>query len=175
MRKRGQYFTIDAFTALLVLSIGIFLIFAVNSYDAVSRVPQTLAEDASTALATTYVKEVNYPFVRDQILAGNITNTDNTLMQQAFEFKRYFDSDPSGIYQPSKSNLSARFLEAITDQLVPTQFSFEILIDGTRIYGNGTNSSTSDVLISKKQILFGIVNKSGEFWGPVTGEIRIWS
>ena len=173
MRKRGQYFTVDAFTALLVLSIGIFLIFAVNSYDTGSRGSQGLAESTAITLAQNQIKDLNYPFLRDQILAGNITNTDNTIMQQAFEFKRYFDSDLSGIYDPSASNLSARFLEVMTAE-VPDQFSFEILIDGDRIYGRGTNSSTSEVLISNKQVLFGIFNKSGEFWGPVSGEIRIW-
>lgn len=174
MRKRGQYFTLDAFTALLVLSIGIFLIFAVNSYDTGSRGSKDLVEDSSILLAQTQIKTLNNPFVKDQILAGNITNTDNTIMQQAFEFKRYFDSNSSGHYNPSTSNLSARFLEAMTTELLPRQFGFEILIDGDRIYGKGTDPSASEVLISNKQILFGILNKSGEFWGPVSGEIRIW-
>ena len=179
MRKRGQYFIIDAFMALVVLSIGLVLFFAVGSYQPNPEHAQLLSYEIGNKLAQTRVRDLNYDFVREHVAGGNITNGDSTLMQQAFEFKHYHDSISEGgnrIYDPvrANSNLSARFLEIVTGT-EPSQFNFEIIIDGEVIYGQGSgDSSEAEVLISNRQMVFGALNKSGEFWGPVIAEVRVW-
>jgi len=175
MGKRGQYFTIDAFIALLVISIGLLLIFAVNSSVPDTAQPQVLSQGIVNLLGQTKIKEINNDFVQQQVRGGNITNTDNTLLQQAFEFKQFFDSNSVIGYDPQiNSNLSAEFLESVTAALVPQQYNFEVRIDGDKIYGRGVGQDSTDLLVSSKQIAFGVINKSDELWGPVIVEVRVW-
>ena len=179
MEKRGQYFIIDAFMALVVLSIGLVLFFATGYYQPSSEHVQSLSQEIGNKLAQTKVGDLNYDFVREHIADGNITNADNTLMQQAFEFKHYHDSVSEGdrrIYDPvrANSNLSATFLEIVM-RTEPDQFNFDIIIDGESIYSRSSrDASESEVLISNRQMVFGSLNKSGEFWGPVIAEVRVW-
>src|SRR3989338_3198354 len=183
MAKRGQYFTIDAFVALLVVTTGLVLVLAVNSYTPSSGQPERLSQEFVNVLAQTKIKELNNFFVMQQVRNGNITDFDNTILQQAYEFKRYFDSFLVGCptatschgYEPSvHTNMSAEFLASVTPSLVPKQYSFEIIIDGDSVHGRGEGQDTTDLLISSKRIVFGVVNKSVEFWGPVTVEVRVW-
>ncbi len=182
MSKRGQYFTIDAFVAMLVVSTGLILVFAVSSYNPSSSQPEVLSQEFINTLAQTKIKEVNNPFLTQQLKANNITDPDNTLLQQAYEFKRYFDSNLDGACAPNchgydpvlYTDLSAQFLANVTQKLVPEQYNFEILLDTDVIYGRGTGQDTSDLLVSSKRIVFGTVNKSVHFWGPITAEVRVW-
>ena len=182
MSKRGQYFTIEAFAALLVVVTGLLLILAVSSPAPSTAPPHLLSQELASTLSQTRIKEINNLFVARQLSADNITNPDNTLFQQAYEFKRYFDSNLDGNcaptchgYEPSvHTKMSAELLESAVQTIVPGQYNFEIIIDGDVLLSKGTGQDTAALLISSKRIIFGVVNKSVEFWGPVTAEVRVW-
>jgi len=182
MAKRGQYFTIDAFIAMMVVVTGLILVFAISSYAPSSAQPELLSQEFVNTLAQTKIKEVNNPFVVQQVRGGNITNFDNTLLQQVYEFKRYFDSFLVGCipaechgYDPAvHTNMSAEFLASLTPNLVPEQYNFEIIVDGDTLHGRGAGRENTSLLISSKRIMFGVVNRSVEFWGPITVEVRVW-
>lgn len=163
MAKGAQYFTLDAFIALIVVATGLMLVLAVSTYQPSSSQPQVLSQDFVKSLAQTKVREVNNPFVRQQIEAGNITNTDNTILQQAYEFRKY-----------GRGNFSEWLLANVTQSLVPVQYNFQISFGGEAVLSRGQGQPTSDLLVSSKQLVFGVVNKSEEFWGPVTVEVRVW-
>jgi hypothetical protein len=188
MGKKGQYFTIDAFAAMLVIATGVILVFAMHAYAPSDTQQRIISQEFVNTLAQARVKEINNPFISQQIRGGNITNRDNTLLEQAYEFKRYFDSNPVVGYKPGPgpvppsppdktvlSNLSAEFLESVSLNLIPSQFRFSVIIDGDRIYGSGGGEDESAMLVSSKRIIFGAVNGSAEFWGPVTAEVRVWT
>ncbi len=163
MAKRGQYFTIDAFMALAVIATGLILIFAVNAYNPYSNSPQIMSRDFVNTLSLIKLKEVNDPFVIQQIRGGNVTNVDNTFLQQAYEFKRYYSY-----------NLSTWLISNVTQNLVPSQMNFDIVVDGDIMFGRGSGKDTSELLVSSKRIVFGVVNKTVEFWGPVVVEVNVW-
>ncbi len=163
MEKGGQYFTLDAFIALIVVAIGLILVFSVGSYQSSLAQPQIIAQDFVNSIAQTKIKEVNNAFVRQQIEGGNITNLDNTILQQAYEFKKY-----------GRAIFSSWLLGNVTENLVPEQYKYEVLFGGESVLSRGTGQSTTTLLISSKQIVFGVVNRSEEFWGPVSVEVRVW-
>ncbi len=163
MARRGQYFTIDAFVALAVVATGLILVFAVNNYSPYSNPPKILSQEFVNTLAQTRIKEVNNPFVIQQVRGGNITNPDNTILQQAYEFKKYYNS-----------NLSTWFISNVTQNLIPAQFNFEVVVDGKMMYSRGSGKATSNMLVSSKKIVFGVVNRTTEFWGPVIVEVNVW-
>ena len=112
--ERGQYYTIDAFIALFVIAAGLILAFAIHSSSPSSGQPETFSQELINTFAETRISEISNEFVLRQTGNGNITNKDNTVLQQAYEFKRYFDSRPGIGYDPEQfSNLSAEFLESV--------------------------------------------------------------
>ncbi len=163
MAKRGQYFTIDAFVALAVIATGLILIFAVNTYSPYSSPQQIMSQDFVNTLSQIKVKEVNDPFVIQQVRGGNVTNADNTFLQQAYEFKRYYSY-----------NLSTWLISNVTQDLVPPQLNFDVVVDGDIMFGRGPGKDTSELLVSSKRIVFGVVNRTVEFWGPVVIEVNVW-
>ncbi|MBI2664280.1 hypothetical protein HYX10_02965 [Candidatus Woesearchaeota archaeon] len=183
MAKRGQYFTIDAFVAMLVVATGLVLVLALNTYQPSTAQPEVLSQEFVNTLAQVKIKEMNNPFVAQQLKGGNITNPDNTLLQQVYEYYSYFDSfltgcspsNPCHGFDPvTYTNMSAELLASVAKDLVPAQYSYEILVDGVPLNSRGTGQQEAKVLISSKRIIFGIVNKSVEFWGPIVVEVRIW-
>ncbi|MBI2137461.1 hypothetical protein HYU12_03000 [Candidatus Woesearchaeota archaeon] len=175
MEKRGQYYTIDAFIALFVIAAGLILALAFHSFGHSSIQPEALSQELLNTFAETRISEVNNGFVLRQTGNGNITNKDNTVLQQAYEFKQYFDSRPGVGYKPEQfSNLSAELLESVTGGTIPPQYSFEVIIDGDVVYTRGSGENESRILVSSKQIAFGALNRTQEFWGPVTAEVRVW-
>src|SRR3989338_8387306 len=137
MAKRGQYFTIDAFMALAVIATGLILIFAVNTYSPYSNPPRIMSQEFVNTLAQIRIKEVNDPFVVQQVRGGNITNPDNTFLQQAYEFKRYYSY-----------NLSTWLISNVTQNIVPPQFNFDVVVDGDAMFRRGSGKDSSEMLVS---------------------------
>ena len=198
MSKRGQYFTIDAFIALVVISTGLLLVLAVNSYSPSAAQPEILAYGIVNSFVQHKVNDLNNPFLKEKITDGNITNPHNTILQQAYEFKQYHTFPDDGAV------LTKKLLDNITPELIPVQYGFEVRIgEGTcaappdypaiptrlRIvscnspldlpytYSRPTSlgkwQNDTDLLISGKRLMFG-TNNDREFWGPVLVEVRVW-
>jgi len=173
MAKKGQYFTMDAFMALFVITTGLLIVLSFGSYRPVSEQPQILSQEFVNVLAQSKIKQVNAPFISQQVAEGTITDTDNTILQQAYEYKFFFDSDVGG-YNPTISNLSAQFLESVSQNLIPKQYNFEIIIDDDVVYNRGPGFENTDLLVSTKRLAFGVYDKTTEFWGPIIVEVRLW-
>ena len=89
MNKKGYFFILDAFLALGILVIGIFIL--MSSYTRTPEKEQTsnLAEDVLNYFANTKLEDLNNPdfgpsgtYVQSDI----ITDTQKTLLQQLGEF-----------------------------------------------------------------------------------------
>ena len=204
MSKRGQYFTIDAFIALVVISTGLILVIAATSYSPSPRQPEDLAEELVSSFVEQKINEINNEFLKERIKAAHedppdkcgITNAHNTILQQAYEFKskcQSFNSPSCCIDQTDPpANL---LLQAVADDLIPKQYGFELLIyDGSdpRIYYRlpaldptpTPPVSDIDMVVSKSQeetelLVSGkrlIFGKydNKQFWGPYDAEVRVW-
>ena len=200
MSKRGQYFTIDAFIALVVISTGLLLVIAVNSSSPSAAQPEILAYEIVNSFVQHKVNDLNNPFLKEKITDGNITNPHNTILQQVYEFK-----NGSASFPPDP-DLAKKMLDNLAPALVPSQYGFEVRIgEGncnmilfsyspppvevrncpstthpphgvftyTRPTSLGKWQNDTDLLISGKRLVFG-TNKDREFWGPVLVEVRVW-
>ncbi len=172
MYRKGYFFTLDAMMSLGVLIIGSFLIF--TSYASVPSRVQTaiLAEDVMDFLSSTKIRDLNNPYAGIGGLLwqqGNITNADNTLLQQAGEF-----------YYRNELGLAEKFIVNVTNELVPKPYKFEFWIDEYRIYPSSpsqehvSSKNTTKILLPSKKLTYGILNKGMDLFGPYKSEVLVW-
>ena len=172
MYRKGYFFTLDAMMSLGILIIGSFLIF--TSYASVPSRVQTaiLAEDVMDFLSSTKIRDLNNPYAGIGGLLwqqGNITNADNTLLQQAGEF-----------YYRNELGLAEKFIVNVTNELVPKPYKFEFWIDEYRIYPSSpsqehvSSKNTTKILLPSIKLTYGILNKGMDLFGPYKSEVLVW-
>ncbi len=173
IKKRGYFFILDAMLALIVLSIGIFLI--TSSYVDVPQLAQVglLADDLLNFLSNSKIKDINNPYagIGGALWAqGLITDIENTLLQQIGEF-----------YATGNIDTAEKFIANVSSGIIPPQFKYEFWIDGTILYpkvqsAEHTESRNStEILLTSKKITFGIINKTtSNLWGPYKAEVFVW-
>jgi multisubunit Na+/H+ antiporter MnhB subunit len=163
MYRKGQFLTLDAFIALVVIAAGLVLVLTLHSYSPSLQTPALFSQDFVNTLSQAKIREVNNAYVMQQIRAGNITNTDNTLLQQVAELY-YYDME----------SIASEMLVSVTSGIIPAQYNYDILLDGTTLASRGAGQADAELLVSTKRIVFGVVNRTVEFWGPSVVEVRLW-
>ena len=137
MSKRGQYFTIDAFIALVVISTGLILVIAATSYSPSPRQPEDLAEELVSSFVDQKINEINNEFLKERIKKAHdnpsykcgITNAHNTILQQAYEFKSTCPPNSPLLCCTAEEDPPANLLlKAVADDLIPKQYGFELRI-----------------------------------------------
>lgn len=164
---------LDAMLGLFVLIIGIFLI--TSSYSRVANPIQVslLSEDLLNFLSNTKIKDLNNPYagIGGQLwLQGDITDVDNSLLQQIGEF-----------YAIKKLDAAEKFIQNVSKGVVPEQFRYEVWIDGVILYPktqtleHNNSKARTDILLTSKKVTFGIANKTtSDLWGPYASEVFLW-
>jgi hypothetical protein len=162
MGKRGYFFTIDAFIALGIITIGLILVYLAYTSVPVTDQQYTISQDLLTIFSTTELNTINSRYIDEQRISGNITNMQNTIFEQvAF----LFASGKVGEAQNMTRNLSYT--------LIPQQYYYEIWLNDTLL--NNKSYVTDDVgqLSVSKTMLVGRQNLSS-IWGPYKAEVRVW-
>jgi len=121
--KRGYFFSLDAFIALLII-LGVVLFIKPQSNQINQEV--SLQNDFLTVLSSVKIGEINNSYATQLILDGKITNLNNSVLEQIGEF--YADSQ----------NESTLLAEAIINDLN--------LRENVGIYFNGIPIATSGSL-----------------------------
>lgn len=175
IKKRGYFFILDAVLGLLILVIGVFLI--TSSYANVPQPSQVkiLSNDLLNFLSSTKIKDLNNPYAGiggELWKQGIITDGENSLLQQI------------GVFY-AKKNLEAaeKFIEAISKDIVPSQFKYEVWMNNEILYPKTLSAeqlevhtksrSNTEILLTSKKITFGI-NESVDIWGPYKAEVFVW-
>jgi hypothetical protein len=163
-QKNAQYLTVDAFIASLIITTGIIIVLAARSSVSNTAQPEVISQDVAASFSTIRIKDLNNPLVMSWVANKNISNQDNTIMQQAAEF-----------YVTNQQLRANEFLQNVTNGLVPPQYSFEILIDNQQVFNRTTrNQSQSQILVSSKSLVFGVLNRTVQIYGPLAAEVRVW-
>ena len=173
MKKRGYFFMLDATLALFVLIIGVFLVLSFTLEAPTPAQVGFITSDIMNFLSGTKIKDLNNPYAvigGELWKQGTITDQENTLLQQAGEF-----------YYMKKDDLAEKFLQNVSEQIVPQEFRYEIWIDDSIIYprnpdaGHILSKNKTNLLLTSKKLTFGIVNKTtSEIWGPYKAEVYAW-
>ena len=167
MHKKAYFFTMDAFIATSIIVIGISLILFSRANKPYEMQTAFLSQDVIDTASSIKVYEVSdSEYVNGLIINGNITNTQNTVLEQLGEF----------CYR-GMNNTAGNFTEKVFLKIIPQEYNFQLLIkEGNKIlfnYTKGRNMDKSRVLISSKNIIFGQINDS-TMWGPYMSEVRTW-
>ena len=169
--KKGIFFTIDSIIAAGI--IFVVIVYASSFY--VKEQPSFnlnyLSQDITKTLSTLTVKEIDNEYINERISSGDITNLDNTILEQISEF-----------WADDQMVFANRTASNVTDLFVPDNIGFGIWIDKQTIYSRSTPITKS--LVSSKKIISGIEKSqtTGEtrknppiLLGPVVVEVRIWN
>jgi hypothetical protein len=177
MEKRGYFFSMDAFMAIMIVIIGVIL----AASNLVTRPFQvqtlSLSQDFLNTMANTKLYELNdndYQAIQNQKRNGAIINLDNTIMQQIGE---YYFRDISLAGQKCAPvtcmNLSTEFLENFLNSTVPLNYDIRITIESMIVINNLTDPRKARNLILYKRIVNGIY-KPQYGWGPYKVNITVW-
>ncbi len=149
--KKGIFFTIDSLLASGIIIVAILLVsnFYFSEHQKVNV--NYASQDLVRVFSIMKVKEVDNDYVKSLIASGKITNIDNTILEQIGQF-----------WADSNIELAKNFSKNITEEIIPPQYGFSILVDGEEIYSR--NLPIKKSLVSSRKLISGIAK--GE---PVDG------
>jgi len=164
--KKGYFFSLDAFVAIIIIGLGIYMAFFTSS----SAAPKTnifvLTEDIVNYMTSTKIYEINddlYPYIKYLKNNDMITDNSNTLMEQIGEF-----------YVRNMIPEAGSFAKNLTHNVMSRRYSYQILINNKNIYNETLSNQTDSLtLVSSKAIVMGILDHSVS-WGPLDAEVRVW-
>jgi hypothetical protein len=171
MNKRGAYFfVIDALIAGSIIFITLLMIFGSYSILPESSPTIRMIDDYTKFLISTKIRQFQGPFVEQLKADGNITNLDNTLLEQLTEF--YYLNSTVPI---DKTAMMAGFVKEISKGVISSQRGFALYLNQSLIY-NYTSSKPLEetaMLLSTQKIVFKRINES-YIYGPIILEVKIW-
>ena len=141
--KKAIFFTIDALLASGIVILGILLVS--NFY--IVRQEEVNINYASQDLVKVFsllkVGQLDNPFVANLTLSGVIENANNTVLEQIGEF-----------WAEDKSELARNFTKNITEDIIPRNYGFSVLVNGEEIYKRDVPINRA--LVSSRKIISGI-------------------
>ena len=172
MDKKGYFFILDAFLALGILVMGVFLL--LSSYTRTPEKEQTanIAEDLLDFFANTKIEDFNNLYFGASgtlVQQGFIKDAQKTLLQQLGEF--YVNND---------LDRAENLITNVTQDLIPFQYKYEFLIDKTRIHPKNPSQQfliskeNAKVLFPSKKLSFGTINETLDLFGPYKVEVLVW-
>lgn len=172
MKKRGYFFTLDAFLALGILVIGVAIL--MSSYTRTPEKEQTtnIAEDTLNFFANTKIENFNNPYFGASgtfVQEGYIKDTQKTLLQQLGQF--YYDSE---------LDKAESLITNVTKELILFQYNYEFLIDNVTICPRSPSEefkkskTNMNILFPARKLSFGTINKSLDLFGPYEVEVLVW-
>lgn len=187
MQKRGYFFSIDAFIAMIIIVAGIVLILAQFTTKPYQMQTFLISEDFLNTLANTKIYEINdydYSEIKDQKTNGHITSLSNSILEQMGEYYyRNLTLNNMGCTSEACSNplnsdcscinKSTEFLESFLHNSIPSQYDLFISMETKKIFYNSTDPTLSRNLIVYKRIVSGVYNNTYS-WGPYVVNITVW-
>lgn len=170
--KKGYFFIIDAIIAILIISIGVLISFSLYNYDPPKEQSFFLSNDVLNTLSENYVYDINtnkVPYLELLKNQSYITNPKNTILEQIGEFY-YRDIETACT---NCDELTYNFTKVITKNLIPKEYNFQLIINGTQIY-NQTNKDLVDssIIVPNKKMIHGVFED--KLWGPYIVTVVIW-
>lgn len=170
--KKGVFFTIDSIIAAgIIFSVVVFTSSIYAEGQPIVHLTY-LSKDLVSTLSAVTVRDIDNEYINERINSGDITNLDNTVLEQIAEFWA------TGGPLDRKANRTA---SNVTEGWVPSNTGFGLWINNEAIYTRDMPIKKS--LVSSKKIISGI--EKGELggltrknppalFGPVIVEVRVW-
>ncbi len=194
--KKAYFFVIDAFVAVLILSLGIYII--LSSYiEQIERDQPAFTSKAMVAfMSNMTIGRYNSDFKFSRLMgvgqtAPNfIKNYENSLLDQVgeFYFREQLPPFPSNLLGlPSDIKFSEELVRDVVEKIVPEQYEVEVIMkdpflrQSIVIYSRNVNplfqKDKSFLLVPAKTIIMGDIkadDMSLKIWGPYIIEVHVW-
>ena len=141
--KKGFFFTIDSIIGSGIITLGILLLYTFYIVEPSYTSLDYTSHDLINSLSTLRVGEVNNAYIDELNSTGEITNPENTILEQIGEFWALDKIDKAG-------NLTKEF----TDDFVDENLGFGFYIEGEKIYSR--DNSQNGILMTSKKMISGI-------------------
>ncbi len=162
--RKGQYFTIDAFIASMIVAVTLVIVLAARTSTPYTSQSEAASEGLAESLSQVKLSELNNQMIINMSRNGTITNLDNTILQQVTEF-----------YIVGNRHYAFELLKNVSQTIIPNQYSFAVIVNNNLIYNRTVKSENSSaVLVSSKKLIFGVINKTALAYGPTIAEVRVW-
>ena len=158
--KKAIFFTIDSLLASGIVIIAILLVSNFYYAENKSANVKYASQDLIKIFSTTTVGDLDNDYAKSLVSSGDIKNTNNTVLEQIGEF-----------WANNNQSLATNFTKNITEEVVPKNYGFGVLIDGKNIYTR--NLTLNNELVSSRSMVSGISGASS-LWGPNMIELRVW-
>lgn len=148
----------------MIIAVTLFIVFSARAGQPYTTQPELASRAMIESLSETKMKDISNPLVIRMLRDGNVTNGDNTVLQQVAEF-----------HFTAREGHAFELLQNVTYGLVPPRYSFKVIINNHMVYNRTTsNENTSSIMVSAKKLVFGVVNRTALVYGPTLAEIRLW-
>ena len=163
MKKKAYFFLVDSLIALGVLAIGLILIFSYNSSAPRTEQTFTVSDDVIKTLNSYQIRDINSYYLTNLQNNGNITDSTKPLLEQVAEF-----------YYLNKRALIIEFLDNVTNNLIPDNFNYMIIINNDNVYNHTTMPiEAGRYVIPSRTITHGLLTPT-EMYGPYIVEVLSW-
>jgi hypothetical protein len=138
---KGMYFSIDALLAIVILAIGVFTIHSMMPVQKTIDQSYVISTDFLNALSELKISELNNSYIKELIAEGNITNTNNTILQQIGEF-----------WSENKTDIARNIILNLSKGIVPNQIKFGVWIDNETIYTSDSPGDSASIIPSRRTV-----------------------
>ncbi len=170
MNKRGAYFfVIDAMIASSIIILGLIIIFTTHNIRPETSPTLRIVGEYTDFLISTKIREFQGTYVESLVNDSNITNLDNTLLEQLTEFYFLNQTGPK-----DKTVIMNNYIQEISTGIIPRQRSFEVYMNRSLLYANSnTPVEEAELVINSKKLSFKRINDT-YIYGPVVLEVKVW-
>ena len=141
--KKAIFFTIDSLLASGIVIAAVLLVSNFYSVETQNANVNYASQDLIRVFSTMTVAEVDNGYVKTLIENGEITNMNDTILEQIGNF-----------WAQDKIELAENFTKNLTEDIFPAAYGFSILVDGEEIYSR--NIPVKRALVSSRKIITGI-------------------
>ncbi|MBI3027540.1 VWA domain-containing protein [Candidatus Woesearchaeota archaeon] len=141
--KKAVFFTIDSLLASGIVIVSIVLIANLYSVEQRSVNVSYASQDLVRVFSAMTVSESSNDYVQSLVQSGDITNTNNTILEQIGNF-----------WAEEKNELARNFTKNLTEDIFPSNYGFSIVVNGEEIHSR--NLPVKRTLVSSKKIITGI-------------------
>ena len=169
MNKRASvFFVFDVFIAATILVITLTMILGADVSRPSTEKSYLLSEDVMSFLSENMLREIDDP-VKDALYQdGNITNLDQTPLEQFAVFHYRNVTEGCTTCQANSSIL----FESLTAENIPSQYNVYLAVNGTEIFIRENPALSPSFSYTSRAFAFPLITKS-ELWGPVLVELRV--
>src|SRR3989344_5090242 len=141
--KKAIFFTIDGLLASGIIILAALLVSSFYTSESQGVNINYASQDLVRVFSFLTVGDVNNDYVKSLIASGEITNLNNTIIEQIGQF-----------WSEDKIDLARDFTKNLTEAIFPTGYGFSVLVNDDIIYSR--NFPIVKSLVSSRRITSGI-------------------